>query len=916
MSSWKPDNVAVVQLATLLKNCMSPNHDERTTAMDALQQFQLQPEFFNYLCYILIEGETDEVLKSNFSPNDLQNNRATAGMLLKNSMLEKGGFGKGNHDLEYIKTNIIHGLYNPNILISNVTGIVITTLFSTYYRQHREDPTGVQMLSQLLELVSNGNVASIKAISKIMEDSAQFFQLEWAGNVKPIETLVESFLKFITEPLMSSVIRAESIKCINTIIPLQTQSFIVRIDQFLELLFHLAQSDEDDEVRTQTCIAFSFLLEFRPDKLVDHLSGIIQYMLHIIGTVYEEKVAIEACEFLHAFATNSNIPEHLVQPYIADVVPVLLAKMVYNEDSILVLESSNDDDAYLEDKDEDIKPIAPRIVKKKDNTDSKADGNDADDDEDDDEGDDDIDTQWNLRKCSASTLDVLTNILPHAVIDVAFPFLKEHLTSDKWYIREATVLALGAMAEGGMTYFNDQLPVLIPFLVEQLKDHWAPVRKITCWTLSRFSPWILKDHVEFLIPVLEPIIITLMDKKKDVQEAAISSVAVFIENCDPELIETLLYSELLKNFEKCFQFYKKRNLIILYDAVGRFAEKCELDDAAMQTLLPHLISKWELLSDDDKELWPLLECLSCVASSLGEKFAPMASEVYNRAHRILIHCIELDKKSQIDPTTVVPEKDFLITSIDLIDGLVQGLGPQSQELLFPQNGQDTTFLEILLECLQDPVHEVRQSCYALLGDIVYFYKPDIVIIKLQEFLKIMGLEFVHNTGEEDTSGIPALINAIWCLGLISERINLSSCIVELSKYLLDLFLNSTITDEAVLENLAITIGRFGMTHPEVFSSGPFANDHAWKKWSEKAMKIENIEEKSSTYMGFIKIVNLIDDGRLMSSATLHKVIKGLTTDVDFKPFITELYDFMVRHTECINQLNLSQEEMSFLSQLH
>lgn len=75
-----------------------------------------------------------------------------------------------------------------------MTGIVITTLFSTYYRQHRDDPTGLQMLYQLLELTSNGNEPSIKALSKIMEDSAQFFQLEWSGNTKPMEALLDSFL--------------------------------------------------------------------------------------------------------------------------------------------------------------------------------------------------------------------------------------------------------------------------------------------------------------------------------------------------------------------------------------------------------------------------------------------------------------------------------------------------------------------------------------------------------------------------------------------------------------------------------------------------------------------------------------------------------------------------------------------------
>ncbi|CCH62026.1 hypothetical protein TBLA_0G00790 [Henningerozyma blattae CBS 6284] len=902
--SWSPDNTSVLQLSTLLKDSMSPDQTQRNHAMESLDQFKLQPEYLNYLCYILIEGESNDLLKQNFSSMELQNNRATSGILLKNSMLTPQSF-----DINYVKSNIIHGLYNStNTLITNVTGIVITTLFSTYYRQNRDDQTGMQLLSQLLELTSKGNEPSIKALSKIMEDSAQFFQLDWSGNIKPMEILIDHFIQFITNPANdSNIIRSESIKCINNIIPLQNQIFLSRLDEYLNIIFTLAQNVEDDLVRTQICITFATILEFRPDKLISHLSGIIQFMLHIIGSVKDEKVAIEACEFLYTLATNSNIPQHILQPYIDTVVPVLLSKMVYNDESILILESSNDDDAFQEDKDEDIKPMAPRIVKKKDNSQG---GDDDDDEGDDDDDGGDVDLQWNLRKCSAATLDILTNLLPHDVMNIAFPFLREHLTSDKWFIREATVLALGAMAEGGIKYFDDQLPTLIPFLVQQLKDQWAPVRKITCWTLSRFSTWILKDHTEFLMPVIEEIIKTLMDKKKDVQEAAISSVAVFIENCDAELVETLLYTQLLTNFDQCFKFYKKKNLIILYDAVGRFSEKVELDDNAMNMILPHLINKWTSLPDNDKELWPLLECLSCVASSLGSKFLPMAPEVYNRAFRILCSCIELETKSQADPSIVVPEKDFIITSLDMIDGLVQGLGQDSQPLLFPNDGQDRVLLQVMLTCLQDSVHEVRQSAFALLGDIVYFLDANLLSTTLPQFLKLIGMELVHN---DDSDGIPALINSIWSLGLISERIELRDYIIDLSKVLLDLFTSTQqILDRSVLENAAITIGRMAMTHPEVFASGVFANDLIWSKWCDSVDKLDILEEKSSAYMGFIKIVNVTGDQVQMSSKTLSKIIRGLSTNVDSSVFAQDVYTFLVKYQSIIGTLSLSPEEISFL----
>ncbi|SMN22923.1 similar to Saccharomyces cerevisiae YBR017C KAP104 Transportin or cytosolic karyopherin beta 2 [Maudiozyma saulgeensis] len=907
---WIAEASSLVELATLLGNCMSPEHDVRNNAMDSLKVFESQPEFFNYLCYILIEGETDTTLLQRFSQVDLANCRATAGMLLKNSLMDPSNIATKN--IEYVKSNIVKGLENgSNALVGNVTGIVVTALFSSYYRQHRDDPTGWNMLTQLLELSARGSVDAAKALSKVVEDNATLFQLDWTNNQtqsgQPIEILVIQFLLMIDAPQLPFQVRAECIKSINFIIKLQSQYFIVKIDEFLNKLFHLAQTESHEPITTQICISFTLLLETRPDKLIDHLAGIVQFMLHVIGNATNEQVAVEACEFLHTFVTGAHIPKHILQPFVGELAPVLLAKMVYDKDSITIFETHNEADALVEDKDEDIRPMAPRIVKKGKNG-TQADTSDDEEEDDDDDGDGQVDSGWTLRKCSAATLDSMTNVLPRDVIEIAFPFLREHLTSEEWYVREATILALGAMAEGGMKYFNDQLPALIPFLVEQLKDTWAPVRKIVCWTLSRFSPWILQDHTEFLIPVLEPIVATLLDNKKDVQEAAISSVAVFIENCDTELIETLLYNDLLQSFDKCFTLYKKKNLIILYDAVGRFAEKVELDDKGMQIVLPHLISKWSALPDNDKELWPLLECLSCVASSLGERFAPMAPEVYSRAYRILCHCVESESKSHNDPTIVVPEKDFTITSLDLIDGIVQALGENAQPLLIP--GQtDRTLLQIMLECLQDPVHEVRQSVFALLGDIVTFFDTQVLSGYLSQFLKFIGIEAMHN---DDIEGIPSVVNAVWALGIISERIDLAQYIIDLSGILLDLFVTTLQdVDLAILENVAITIGRMGMTHPEVFNTGKFANDAVWTSWCNFVNPVDSIEEKSSAYLGFIKITALSSTVQ-MSNTTLHKIIEGLSRNVDTSVFTQEVVDFLMSRQQQLSQISFNDHELHFL----
>ena len=44
-SNWTADPQSVLELATLLKNSMSPDHVTRTTAMDSLRLFNSSPNF-------------------------------------------------------------------------------------------------------------------------------------------------------------------------------------------------------------------------------------------------------------------------------------------------------------------------------------------------------------------------------------------------------------------------------------------------------------------------------------------------------------------------------------------------------------------------------------------------------------------------------------------------------------------------------------------------------------------------------------------------------------------------------------------------------------------------------------------------------------------------------------------------------
>ena len=54
----------------------------------------------------------------------------------------------------------------------------------------------------------------------------------------------------------------------------------------------------------------------------------------------------------------------------------------------------------------------------------------------------------------------------------------------------------------------------------------------------------------------------------------------------------------------------------------------------------------------------------------------------------------------------------MVVALDLLSGLTEGLGPQIAPLV-----QNSEILPLLYQSMKDPVSEVRQSSFALLGDL-------------------------------------------------------------------------------------------------------------------------------------------------------------------------------------------------------
>ncbi|XP_076040729.1 transportin 1 [Oratosquilla oratoria] len=829
---WNPDPDALGQILALLRESQSPDTIVQQSVQQKLEELNKFTDFNKYLIYVLTK------LTSEDEPT-----RSLSGLILKNNV--KAHFHQFPPDVnQFIKTECLSSVGDPSPLIRATVGILITTTASK-----GELSTWPELLPRLCDMLDSADYnvceGAFGALQKICEDSAEFLE---KSPDRPLDVLIPKFLQFFRHS--SSKIRSHAIACVNQFIISKTQALMANIDAFLQNLFHLAM-DDDPEVRKNVCRALVMLLDAHISSLIPHMHNIIEYMM-IRTQDPDENVALEACEFWLSLAEHPICKETL-KPHLQKLIPILVRGMKYSEIDIILLKGDVEEDESVPDRSEDIKP---RFHKSRHTIrhepmmeNGGTSGEDLPDDESDDGLDDDSSiSDWNLRKCSAAALDVLANVFRDDMLPVILPILKETLFHQEWEIRESGILALGAIAEGCMSGMTPHLPELIPYLINCLSDKKALVRSITCWTLSRYCHWavVLPDHT-FLKPLMYELLKCVLDGNKRVQEAACSAFATLEEEACTELVPYLL--DILKTLVFAFRKYQAKNLLILYDAIGTLADSVGNylnKEEYIQMLMPPLIEKWNVLKDEDKDLFPLLECLSSVATALQSGFLPYCGPVYQRCVSLVEQTLHQTMAHAQNPEQFeAADKDFMIVSLDLLSGLAEGLNGHVGQLVAQSN-----IMQLLYQAMQDPMPEVRQSSFALLGDLTKACFQHVAPC-ISDFMPILG----QNLNPELIS---VCNNATWAIGEISVKLGADMrAYINLVLNDLIIIINKPNTPKTLLENTAITIGRLGYVCPTEVA--PLLQQFI-RQWCISLRNIRDNEEKDSAFRGVCNMISVNPGG--------------------------------------------------------
>ncbi|KAH7329837.1 armadillo-type protein [Rhizoctonia solani] len=837
--SWSPQAGGLAEVQQVLRDSTQNQSPEVQKAMTLrLQSFMQVPDYPCYLAHILA-----------FSGADEERVRTVAGLVLKNAA--KGIAGAQQEVVQYVKETVLRAYADSSAMVRNAAAQVIVVVLGAL--EPANWPEALAALLHGLDGDVSAQETAFGVLEKCCEDYPRKLEAEIHGT-RPTDVLIPRFLALADAE--SSKIRTLALTCLSHFIPVASPVLWTHIDALLAVLFKHA-SDPAADVRRQVCQALVLLLAARPDKLLPALPNVADYMLFSTQD-QDENVALEACEFWLTFAEDPDLGDHL-RPLLPRVAPVLLSCMVYGEDDLIWL-AGDEDDADVPDRPEDIKPKhfgAKAHGLESESTGEKpaaAVGDDDEEEYDDFDDDDDLSTEWNLRKCAAAAVDVIAVRFGPDLLQILMPHLRDRLWSQDWIQRESGILALGAMAEGCIEAIEPYLPELIPFLINTLNDPKPLVRSITCWSLGRYASWCTSNPSEehkskYFVPAMEGLLRMVLDNNKRVQEAGCSAFATLEEDAGTALEPYL--DPILRNLVFAFQKYQAKNLLILYDAIGTLADAVGSAlnrKEVLDVLMPPLVERWGRLGNDDEDLIPLLECLSSVTVACGAGFLPYAEPVFRRCVEIVHGSLLQYQAFQQQPDTrAEPDKVFLIVALDLLSGLTQGLGAQIIPLV---QGSQPPLLQLLAVCLKHPDPPVRQSGYALVGDMAIScftvlrpVIPQIMPELIEQIMPEPKMEFVS-----------ACNNAAWSVGEVALHYGtdpeFAQWVTPLIQRLIPILLSPK-SPKSLTENAAVTIGRLALVQPDMVS--PHLEVFA-QPWCQALSEIKDNDEKDSAFRGFCGLI--------------------------------------------------------------
>ncbi|RKP18410.1 ARM repeat-containing protein [Rozella allomycis CSF55] len=734
--------------------------------------------------------------------------RAIAGLSLKNQLRYMDLSTMAREQIEFMKQASLQALACEMALVSNTSGTLITTLIAQGTLDLWPD-----LLAQLMGMFMNPEVhyklGYLNALTKICEDNVK--ELEHHAS-KPLENVVPFLLNLLQHPQI--IMKVKALDCLNHLISLSSEALNKNLEKFVGLLASLSNQEKSEEIKVPLCRCLVSLLETYGVSLQQLYPSVIEYMIDIASNSKDSHVAQEATEFFLAMAEMQELCKMLV-PYFDRLIPLLMKNMIYLPEYEIVIQHGDELTGSIERKDN----LKPRHHKQKNRS-----NEDDEDEEDDDDLEDDF-GDWNLRKCSAATIDILATQkqLMNDFLKILLPTINNYILNQQWEIKEVGILALGAIAEGCEQVISQNLPQLFPFLMENINHPRPLVRSITCWCLSRYATWFTEtihhDDSKYFAPLLEALLHRLMDKSSYVQQSACTALSMFQDSAGPFMEKYLL--AIINSYINAFKSYdSKRNQLVVLDSIRSLIENCSEQLNApqyLEILCPFFINLLNQLHVSDVLVYGVMEAVTSLVLAGGVHAIEFSNQVFIHSLNMWKLSVHEQELFVTDPSRDEPELDIETSAIDAIAACFEGLGNAIDPIL---SSKKQEFYELLLKAINDPDKSVVESAVMLIGDMASHSFNNILPI-LPMVIPIL-IKLIPDVLDPMWSVLTS--NLFWALSVIT--IGWGSNIEQYADHIMQKALkvfSQQNNRRQVLENIAILIGRMATVCPlkvaALFSTG-------------------------------------------------------------------------------------------------
>lgn len=917
-----PPSGQVLSLISALSN--TSNHDLHVQAIRARDDaLSSSPESYGNLCvqlgYLLVGSDLPSQLLARIDPAHMEQWKQTdmssalrlqqdesmwipfgqmAGLVLKNALLRPPimqnmrPLSLMSPQADDVKATLLACLSCQHAELRAVASSVIATcsVSADGVQPALHIQSWPQLVPQLVHNLQPQAQASqstvegtLTTVRKMMEDGPREISQE------SLDALVPLLLRFLGSPDERSKVSAlqSLVACHSD--DMMPSALVVHFSDYLSSLSALA-TDASPLVRKWVCRSIVTLLELRTEYVQDHMAAISQFMLQQTAldanaqqqqssgaTTSASAVALEACEFWLTFANlgDEACPTAMVETVgalLPQLIPILLQNMVYLPEQRIELQAQNELDMETQQAG-GMKPVFHKTRNKhggsggaKDDDESDE-GSDDDDDFDDDEG-----NEWTLRKCAAASLDSLSSVYgASAILPPLLPTLEQGLGSADPWLQEASILALGAIADGCREEMDAHMAQLHPYLMNHLAAPESPtnlpqVKSIAAWTIGRYAAWAIEQvqtgmQGHLLAQMTEVFIERLKDQNRKVQVACVSAFGVVIETAGDLMAPYL--EPVFQGLMAALVRYQGRSLVVLFDTLGIVADfvgPAIAEGHLPSIFVPPMMQMWDGLAKNDptdRTLLPLMESLASIALTSGTNFQPYALDVFNMA-MAMIESVTLLLVTSGEQIENDEDADPIVCATDVLDGLVEGLGGNFAALVLSSDRYGPQFSTMLHTLCKHEVPGVRMSALALLGDLAR-NAPNVIELALPQLLP----EAIANADPVQHS---VCNNAVWALGEIAVRCGDNPAPLEpfaapfLHKLIALLMGNGVVMGgigsrgvniPGLAENAAAAAGRLANVNPNFVAPDL---PRFLLGWCDGLAKIADPTERRDGFEGFIKAI--------------------------------------------------------------